>query len=80
MTTWDFAGQEVYYPTHQFFLSDHCVYLLVWDLRRKEEDSRIGYWLQSIRTRAESASVILVGTHLDDPKCLKRAPPQFFLS
>lgn len=73
LSTWDFGGQEVYYPTHQFFLSDHSVYLLVWDMRRKEEDSKIGYWLQSIKSRADDASVILVGTHLDDPACLKRA-------
>lgn len=24
---WDFAGQEVYYLTHQFFLSERSIYL-----------------------------------------------------
>ena len=27
---WDFAGQSVYYNSHQFFLSSRAVYLLVW--------------------------------------------------
>jgi Leucine-rich repeat (LRR) protein len=27
---WDFAGQSVYYNTHQFFLTSRAVYLLVW--------------------------------------------------
>ena len=27
---WDFAGQSVYYNTHQFFLTSRAVYILVW--------------------------------------------------
>ena len=27
---WDFAGQSVYYNTHQFFLSSRAIYILVW--------------------------------------------------
>ena len=27
---WDFAGQSVYYNSHQFFLTSRAVYLLVW--------------------------------------------------
>ena len=27
---WDFAGQSVYYNTHQFFLTSRAVYFLVW--------------------------------------------------
>ena len=27
---WDFAGQSVYYNSHQFFLSPRAVYILVW--------------------------------------------------
>ena len=29
---WDFAGQEVYYSTHQFYLSRRSLYLCVFDL------------------------------------------------
>ena len=27
---WDFAGQSVYYNSHQFFLTNRAVYLLIW--------------------------------------------------
>jgi GTPase SAR1 family protein len=30
---WDFAGQSVYYNTHQFFLTSRAVYLIVWYLK-----------------------------------------------
>lgn len=31
-TVWDFAGQEVYYSTHQFFLSQRSIYIVVFDM------------------------------------------------
>lgn len=31
-SVWDFAGQEVYYSTHQFYLSRRSLYLCVFDL------------------------------------------------
>lgn len=37
---WDFGGQEVYYTTHQFFLTKHAIYLVVFDLRFGYEKSR----------------------------------------
>jgi GTPase SAR1 family protein len=30
---WDFGGHEVYYDTHAIFLTDKCIYLVVWDVR-----------------------------------------------
>ena len=30
---WDFAGQPLYYSTHQFFISQNALYLIVFDLR-----------------------------------------------
>ena len=35
---WDFAGQSVYYETHQLFLTSRAVYLLVYDLSRDPEE------------------------------------------
>jgi GTPase SAR1 family protein len=69
LSTWDFGGQDIYYSTHQFFLSDHSIFLVVWDLRYEEEKSRVGFWLQSIQARTTSAPVIIIGTHSDDPSC-----------
>ena len=31
---WDFAGESVYYETHQLFLTSRAIYLLVYDLSR----------------------------------------------
>jgi len=66
LSIWDFAGQEIYYTTHQFFLSERSVYIVAWNLCLAEEESRVEFWLQSITTRAKDAPIIIVGTHLDD--------------
>jgi len=67
-SAWDFAGQEVYYSTHQFFMSHRAIYLVVFNLVDLGE-SRIEYWLQSVQARGRGAPVILVGTHFDDKRC-----------
>ena len=30
INAWDFGGQEIFYATHQFFLSDDALYILAW--------------------------------------------------
>ncbi|XP_044166090.1 uncharacterized protein LOC122950038 [Acropora millepora] len=35
---WDFAGESVYYETHQLFLTSRAVYLLVYDLSRDPKE------------------------------------------
>ena len=62
---WDFAGQEIYYTTHQLFLSDQAIYLVVWNILDNEEFTRLSYWLESIKLLANSAPTILVATHVD---------------
>ena len=34
---WDMAGQEVYYATHQCFLSRNTLYLVVWNMEEGEK-------------------------------------------
>jgi len=63
---YDFAGQEVYYTTHQLFLSAGAVYLLVWHPRTNVSDARLQFWLQSIVVRDRSARVIVVSSHSDE--------------
>jgi small GTP-binding protein len=63
--TWDFAGQEVYYTSHPFFLTEQSIYLLVWNLELTDGESRVLYWLQSIFQKAPNSPVILVGTHAE---------------
>jgi GTPase SAR1 family protein len=39
VSIWDFAGQYVFYATHQVFLSRRAVYLLVIDISKHMEDT-----------------------------------------
>ncbi|XP_078595563.1 leucine-rich repeat serine/threonine-protein kinase 2-like isoform X5 [Branchiostoma floridae x Branchiostoma japonicum] len=66
LSTWDFAGQEEFYSTHQCFLSSRSLYLVVYDLSRgpKEVES-LRPWLLNIQARAPNCPVIVVGTHKD---------------
>ena len=61
-SAWDFAGQEIYYATHSFFLSTTAIYLIIFDLRFHFEQSRVEFWLNSVASRASNAPVILIGT------------------
>ncbi|KAK6177348.1 hypothetical protein SNE40_015467 [Patella caerulea] len=64
--TWDFAGQEDFYSTHQCFLSNRAVYLIVYDVSRGvSEIDRLQPWLSNILARAPACPVIVVGTHYD---------------
>ncbi|XP_013415785.1 uncharacterized protein LOC106177527 isoform X2 [Lingula anatina] len=65
-SVWDFAGQTVYYNTHQFFLSDRAVYLLLWNIRQGHEHAGLDFWLNSIAVHAPKAPILVVGTHLDE--------------
>ncbi|XP_070533769.1 uncharacterized protein [Ptychodera flava] len=88
-SVWDFAGQTVYYNTHQFFLSNRAVYLLLWNTRLGVEHSGLDFWLSSIAVHAPKAPIFVVGTHADQvakvevpEEELKRRYPQiagFFL-
>jgi len=76
---WDFAGQELYYTTHQFFLSGRSIFVVVWNLEKPIEDSRVDFWLNSIQSKIANATVVLVGTHLDGLKGpAKDAIPDLF--
>jgi len=62
---WDFAGQSVYYNTHQFFLTSRAVYFLVWNVRLGSEYANLEFWLSSISVHAPGAPIFVVGTHID---------------
>ncbi|KNC51476.1 leucine-rich-repeat protein [Thecamonas trahens ATCC 50062] len=64
-SVWDFAGQSVYYNTHQFFLSHRAIYVLVWNIRLGAEHGGLDFWLNSIRSHHPEAPVVIVGTHAD---------------
>jgi Leucine-rich repeat (LRR) protein len=51
LNVWDFAGQEIYKATHQFFLTRRSLYVLVDDTRKDYKsvsDEGFRYWLELI--------------------------------
>ena len=64
---WDFGGQEEYYATHQCFLSQESLYLLLFNLRHGREGVKeLQPWLNNLALRVPKSCVIIVGTHLDE--------------
>ena len=47
---WDFGGQEIMHATHQFFLTQRSLYLLVLEGRQGGEDADAEYWLKLIES------------------------------
>ena len=66
LSTWDFAGQEDFYSTHQYFLSSRAVYLAIYNASHGPEELKsLRQWLLNIQAAAPGSPVILVGTHAD---------------
>jgi GTPase SAR1 family protein len=64
--TWDFGGQEEYYATHQCFLTNRSLFLLVWNVMDGEAGLlSLRPWLENIEARAKDSPVIVVATHAD---------------
>ncbi|KAA3659887.1 MAG: GTPase [Chloroflexi bacterium] len=55
---WDFGGQEVYFATHQFFLTRRSVYVLVADTRQQHTDFYT--WLRMQETFGGDSPIILL--------------------
>ena len=65
LNAWDFGGQEIYHATHQFFLTDKSLFLLLWNARLGWEQGKLYYWLDTIKALAPSSPVMLIATHTD---------------
>nr|WP_049769521.1 COR domain-containing protein [Rippkaea orientalis] len=65
VNVWDFGGQEIMDATHQFFLTERSLYLLVLDARLGEEENRLEYWLKIINSHSNSSPVIVIGNKID---------------
>ncbi len=57
---WDFGGQEIMHATHQYFLTQRSLYLLVLNGRIGNEDADAEYWLKLIETFGGNSPVIVV--------------------
>lgn len=57
---WDFGGQEILHSTHQFFLTERSLYLLVLEPRTGFAQRDAEYWLKLIETQGGGSPVIVV--------------------
>ena len=60
LNVWDFGGQEIMHATHQFFLTERSLYLLVLNGREGGEDIDAEYWLKHIESFGGDSPVIVV--------------------
>jgi small GTP-binding protein len=67
LNIWDFGGQEIQHSTHEFFLTDRSIYLLVC-CARDDEAAKQGlyYWLDLIHLVAPEAPVIVALSKQDE--------------
>ena len=66
LKTWDFGGQEIYHATHQFFITNRSLFLLVWNARHGWEQGKLIHWLDVIHARAPESPIVIVATHIDE--------------
>ena len=64
---WDFGGQAIYHATHQFFLTERSVYVLLVDNRR--QNPNLCYWLSIIELLSGGSPVFLVQNEKQDIRC-----------
>ncbi|HYE64043.1 MAG TPA: GTP-binding protein, partial [Pyrinomonadaceae bacterium] len=60
LNIWDFGGQEIMHATHQFFLTQRSLYLLVLNGREGGEDADAEYWLKLIESFGDESPVVVV--------------------
>lgn len=60
---WDFGGQEVNHATHQFFLSQRCVYVVVLNAR---SDDKAEKWLKHAASFGGRSPVLVVLNKIDE--------------
>lgn len=59
---WDFGGQEIYYTTHQLFLTEDTLYILLSSNREEDKGavaSTFIYWLNAVTLRTGESCPIL---------------------
>ena len=66
LNCWDFGGQQIYHATHQFFLTNRSLFVLVWDARHGWEAGKLYNWLDRIQAKAPESPVMIVAAHIDE--------------
>ena len=63
---WDFGGQEIMNATHQFFLTNRSIYLLVLDARKDQKVAeQVRMWVKRIKTTGGNSPIIVVANQAD---------------
>ena len=62
---WDFGGQEIYKKTHNFFLTENSLFIIIIDTRANYQD--LQYWLHIISMYKTSRKLIIINEK-DDRK------------
>ena len=66
LNVWDFGGQEIMHATHQFFLTERSLYLVVLSGREGSEDEDAEYWLKLAASFGAGSPVIVVLNKMDE--------------
>lgn len=66
LNIWDFGGQEIMHATHQFFLTQRSLYLLVITGREGGEDMDAEYWLKLIESFGGESPVLIVSNKINE--------------
>jgi len=75
-STWDFAGQNDYYNTHHYFLSNRSIFLVLYRMDQGIKGlESLDFWLKSLSSHLNQSycdengkpfySIIIIGTFLD---------------
>lgn len=62
LNVWDFGGQEIYHATHQFFLTQRSLYILLDDTRKDDKtvhDEVFKYWLDAVDLLSSHSPVLI---------------------
>ncbi len=63
---WDFGGQVMAHATHQFFLRERCLYVLVLNGRSEINGTeQAEYWLEHVKSFGKNAPVMIVANKAD---------------
>jgi internalin A len=65
LNVWDFGGQDIYHATHQFYLTNHSLFLLVWSARAGYEAGKLYKWLETINALAPDSPIFIVATNAE---------------
>lgn len=60
---WDFGGQEIMRATHQLFLSERSIYVIVLDGRKDENPE---HWLKQVLAVSKNSPILIVLNKIDD--------------